>query len=263
MAYETIRYAVEAGVGTLTLNRPEVYNAFNDQMSAEVLQALRAAAKDPEVRVLVITGEGKAFCSGQDLGARNVADFEGELHLGESVRRRYMPIVQALRAMPKPVLAAVNGVAAGAGSALALACDLRIASTRASFVQAFVRIGAAPDSGTAYFLPRLVGAARAAELLFLGDKLEAEKAEAWGLVNAAVPPEAFPEVVAAWAKRLAEAPTFAVGLAKRAMAKGQELDLDGLMDFEADMQELAGRSSDYAEGVRAFTEKRPPAYTGR
>jgi 2-(1,2-epoxy-1,2-dihydrophenyl)acetyl-CoA isomerase len=260
--FSTIRYEVQEGVATVTFNRPEVFNAFNDTMSGEVLAALKQAAKDQAVRCVVITGSGKAFCAGQDLGSRNVADFDAELHLGDSVRERYNPIIRLIRALDKPVVAALNGVAAGAGCSMALACDLRLASTKASLIQAFVKIGAAPDSGASFFLPRLVGLGRASELLFLGDKLDAAEAERWGLVNRVAEPEAFPELVKTYTQRLAAAPTRAIALAKRALNKAMDSDLVSTLDHEAWMQELAGRSSDYREGVRAFTEKRAPVYTG-
>lgn len=262
-AFTTIRYDVAEGVATITFDRPEVFNAFNDTMSAEVLAALKQAAKDSTVRCIVITGAGKAFCAGQDLGSRNVADFAGTLHLGESVRERYNPIIRLIRALEKPVLCALNGVAAGAGCSIALACDLRVASSKASLVQAFVRIGAAPDSGASFFLPRLVGLGRATELLFLGDKLEAVEAERWGLVNRVAEPDAFPQLVAELAGRLAAAPTRAIALAKRALNKAMDEDLEATLTHEAHMQELAGRSADYREGVGAFLEKRPPHYVGR
>lgn len=263
MAYNTIRWEVANGVGTLTFDRQDVYNAFNDEMSEEVFAALKAAAKDEAVRCVVITGAGRAFCAGQDLNSRNVAGFDTELHLGDSVRDRYAPIVRLIRNMEKPVLAAVNGVAAGAGCSLALACDLRVASTKASFVQAFVRIGAAPDTGTSFFLPRLVGLGRATEMLFLGDKIDAETAERYGLANRVAEPEAFPQVVQELAERLAAGPTKAMALAKRALNVAMDNDLETLLGHEAHMQEIAGRSADYKEGVSAFTEKRPPVYTGK
>ncbi|MDB5098983.1 MAG: 2-(1,2-epoxy,2-dihydrophenyl)acetyl-CoA isomerase [Cyanobacteria bacterium RYN_339] len=262
MAYETIRWELENGVGTLTFNRPDVYNSFNDAMSDEVLAALKQAAKDPAVRCVVITGAGRAFCAGQDLNSRNVAGFDTELHLGDSVRDRYAPIVRAIRTMDKPVVAAVNGVAAGAGCSIALACDLRLASTKASFVQAFVRIGAAPDTGTSFFLPRLVGLGRAMELLFTGDKLDAETAEKYGLANRVADPDAFPGMVKEFTERLAQGPTKAMALAKKAVNRALACDLEELLDYEAHMQEIAGRSADYREGVSAFTEKRQPVYTG-
>lgn len=262
-AYTTIRYEVAEGVATLTLARPEVFNAFNDVMSGEVHAALKQAARDAAVRCVVITGEGKAFCAGQDLGSRTVADFDAALHLGESVRERYNPIIRLIRTMEKPVLCALNGVAAGAGCSIALACDMRVASTKASLVQAFVKIGAAPDSGASFFLPRLVGLGRATELLFLGDKLEAAEAERWGLVNRVAEPEALPQLVADLAARLAAAPTRAIALAKRALNKAMDEDLEATLSHEAHMQELAGRSEDYREGVSAFLEKRPPRYAGR
>lgn len=261
--FQTIRYEVAEGVGTITFDRQDVYNAFNDQMSAEVLEALKRAAKDAEVRCVVITGAGRAFCAGQDLGSRNVAGFDQELHLGDSVRQRYNPIIKLIRTMDKPVIAAVNGVAAGAGCSIALACDLRLASTKASLVQAFVRIGAAPDTGASFFLPRLVGLGRATELLFTGDKIDAADAERWGLVNRVAEPDAFPALVQEWAEKLAKGPTRAMALAKRALNKAMDSDLDQLLEWEAHMQELAGRSDDYREGVSAFTEKRLPVYTGK
>lgn len=262
MSYTAIKYELdEAGVATLTLDRPDVYNAFNDTMSVEVLDALTKASRDAAVRCVVITGAGRAFCAGQDLGSRNVAG-EGELHLGESVRDRYNPIIKIIRLMDKPVIAAVNGVAAGAGCSIALACDLRLASTKASFVQAFARIGAAPDTGASFFLPRLVGLGRATELLFTGDKLDAADAERWGLVNRTAEPDAFMGLVKEWSERLAQGPTRAMAFAKRAMNRAMESDLETVLEYEAHMQELAGRSADYREGVAAFTEKRLPVYTG-
>lgn len=263
MSYSTIRWERTGAVGTLTFDRQDVYNSFNDEMSDEVYKALLAAAKDPEVRCVVITGAGRAFCAGQDLNSRNVAGFDQELHLGDSVRDRYAPIVRLIRTMEKPVLAAVNGVAAGAGCSIALACDMRVASSKASFVQAFVRIGAAPDTGTSFFLPRLVGLGRATEMLFLGDKVDAETAFAYGLANRVAEPETFAQVVQELAERLANGPTKAMALAKRALNLALESDLDTLLGHEAHMQEIAGRSADYREGVSAFTEKRLPVYTGK
>ncbi len=260
--YQTIRWQVVDGVGTLMFDRPDVYNSFNDQMSAEVLACLKAAARNGMVRCVVITGAGRAFCAGQDLGSRTVAGFDEQLHLGDSVRDRYNPIVALIRNMEKPVIAAVNGVAAGAGCSLALACDLRLASTKASFVQAFVRIGAAPDTGTSFFLPRLIGLGRATELLFTGDKLDAETAERWGLVNKLAEPEVFPDMVQEYAKKLAVGPTKAMSLAKRALNRAMDVDLETLLAYEAHGQEIAGRTGDYREGVSAFTEKRLPVYTG-
>jgi 2-(1,2-epoxy-1,2-dihydrophenyl)acetyl-CoA isomerase len=262
LAYKTIHWKLTSAVGTLTFDRKDVYNSFNDQMSDEVFAALTAAAKDAAVRCVVITGAGRAFCAGQDLNSRNVSGFETPLHLGDSVRDRYAPIVRLIRTMDKPVLAAVNGVAAGAGCSIALACDLRVVSTKGSFVQAFVRIGAAPDTGTSFFLPRLVGLGRATEMLFLGDKIDAVTAERYGLANRVAEPEAFDEVVKELAERLANGPTKAMALAKRALNRAMESDLDTVLGHEAHMQEIAGRSEDYREGVSAFTEKRPPVYTG-
>ncbi len=261
--FTSIRYEVAENVGTITFDRQDVYNAFNDQMSAELLEALKRAARDAEVRCVVITGAGRAFCAGQDLGSRNVAGFDQALHLGDSVRDRYNPIIRLIRTMEKPVIAAVNGVAAGAGCSIALACDLRLASTKASFVQAFVRIGAAPDTGASFFLPRLIGLGRATELLFTGDKLDAADAERWGLVNRVAEPDAFPALVKEWGEKLAKGPTRAMALAKRALNKAMDEDLDTVLGWEAQMQELAGRSDDYREGVSAFTEKRLPVYTGQ
>lgn len=261
-AYQTIRYELADGVATITFDRQDVYNAFNDAMSGEVLDALKRCAKDPEVRCVVITGAGRAFCAGQDLGSRNVAGFDQELHLGDSVRERYNPIIKLIRTIDKPVIAALNGVAAGAGCSIALACDLRLASTKASMVQAFVRIGAAPDTGASFFLPRLVGLGRATELLFTGDKIDAADAERWGLVNRVAEPDAFPALVAEWGQKLAKGPTRAIALAKRALNRAMDEDLDTVLGYEAHMQELAGRSVDYREGVSAFTEKRLPVYTG-
>jgi 2-(1,2-epoxy-1,2-dihydrophenyl)acetyl-CoA isomerase len=259
MAYETILWDIKAGVGTLTLNRPEVYNSFNDAMSFEVQAALKEAGRDSGVRCVVLTGAGKAFCSGQDLGGR-YDNSDEVLHLGDSVRQRYNPIILALRGLNKPVIAAVNGVAAGAGCALALACDLRVASSKASFIQAFVRIGAAPDSGATFFLPRLVGLGRAAEMLYLGEKVGAEQACNWGLVNRVVEPDALMAYVEAMVLQLVAGPTAAIALAKRALNQALASDLETLLAYEAHMQEIAGQGAEFREGVAAFMEKRPAQF---
>lgn len=259
MSYNTIIYEKDNGVGTLTLNRPQSLNAFVPEMNREVLDALKDAERDKEVRCLVITGAGRAFCAGQDLKGRTP---EQKGSLGDSLREKYNPMIRQLRQMETIVIAAVNGVAAGAGCNLALACDLRVASEEAKFIQSFVRVGLAPDSGGSFILPRLVGLSKAMELLLLGDPLDAQEAQRIGLVAKVFPNSNFAKSTREIADRVARAPR-GIGLIKRAvnhaMLRQTEVDLE----YEAYLQEIAGRSTDYDEGVRAFLEKRNPVFTGK
>lgn len=259
MSYETILYEKKNGVATITLNRPQALNAFTPQMNGEFLDALKDAEQDGTVRCFVITGAGKAFSAGQDLKARTR---EQKGSLGESLRERYNPIILRLRRTEKIVLAAVNGVAAGAGCNLALACDLRIASEEARFIEAFIRVGLAPDCGGSFFLPRLVGLSKAMELLLLGETVEAGEALRIGLVARVVPAAELPEATREIAERLARGPR-SIGLIKRAVHRAFLSELETQLEYEACLQEIAGRSADYDEGVRAFLEKRPPVFQGK
>lgn len=262
--YEFLLYEVsEAHVLTLTLNRPESLNSFNDEMSFELQKALKEAEKSPEVRAIVLTGAGRGFSAGQDLKSRSVAANGTVPHLGESIRKRYSPIISKLRSMEKPVIAMVNGVAAGAGASLAFACDLRIVGSSAKFIQAFVKVGLIPDSGACWLLPRLVGFGRAMELAMLGDAITADTALQWGLVNKVVPDEQLRETTRMLAAQLAQGPTQAIGLIKRAMNKAMNVDLDEYLEYEAHLQEISGRTDDYKEGVSAFLEKRSPQFAGK
>ncbi|HEY3249324.1 MAG TPA: enoyl-CoA hydratase-related protein [bacterium] len=256
---ETILLDQRDGVLTITLNRPDVLNAFNDQMSTEMTDALRLAERDPTVRCVVITGAGRGFCSGQDLRDRAG---NTKFSFVESLRHRYNPIILKLRAIEKPVLAAVNGVAAGAGCSLALACDLRLASEKASFIEIFARVGLVPDSGSTYFLPRLIGLGRALELSFLADPISASDALRIGLVNWMVPETDLAARTDEIARRLAQGPTKGFGLIKRAMNRNLDADLASALDYEALMQEAAGRTDDHREGVDAFLEKRTANFEG-
>lgn len=256
---ETITTAQDGGVLTITLNRPDVLNAFNDQMSAEMQEALRQAERDDAVRCLVVTGAGRGFCSGQDL--RDRAD-NTAFSFVDSLRRRYNPIILKLRTIEKPVLAAVNGAAAGAGCSLALACDLRLASENASFIEVFSRVGLVPDSGSTYFLPRVLGLGKAFELSYLADPVSGKDALTLGLVNWVAPEADFPARTAEIARRLAEGPTKGFGLIKRALNHNLSVDLETALDYEAMLQEIAGRTSDHREGVSAFLEKRKAKFRG-
>jgi 2-(1,2-epoxy-1,2-dihydrophenyl)acetyl-CoA isomerase len=258
--FETVLMAFEDGVLTITLNRPDVLNAINEQLTADLAEATRLAERTPEVRCLVLTGAGRGFCSGQDLRDRAGA---GDASYGDSLRRRYNPIILRMRTMEKPVIAAVNGVAAGAGCNLALAADLRIASDRASFIEVFSRVGLIPDSGGTFTLPRLVGLAKAMELAYTGDSIDAAEALRLGLVNRMVPHDALAAASADLARRLAEGPTRGFGLTKRAFNYALNASLDAALEYEAHMQELAGRTADHREGVAAFLEKRRPRFEGR
>lgn len=263
MSYRTILFECAVGVARLTLNRPERLNSFNVQMHEEVRAALARVKEDQSCRVLILTGAGRGFCAGQDLSDRAVAPGGGATDLGESIEQRYKPLVLALRNLPLPIIAAVNGVAAGAGANLALACDLVIAARSASFVQSFAKLGLVPDSGGTWLLPRLVGRARAIGMAFLGDKLSAEQAEEWGLIWRSVADEEFPTVVGALAQRLAAAPTMGLARIKEAIYSSGERSLAAQLDIERDCQRELGYSRDYAEGVAAFMEKRTPNFTGR
>lgn len=256
--YETLLWRQDGGVATLTLNRPEVLNAFNDTMHAEFRAALERAAGDPAVRCLVITGAGRAFCGGQDL--RTFPDDPPPGSVTEFLENHYNREITLVRTMPKPVLAAVNGPAAGAGVSLALACDLRIASERAVFAEAFVRVGLVLDAGSSYFLPRLVGFGRALEMALTGDPVDARRALEWGLVNRVAPEAEFEAAVAAWAKQLAAGPTATIGLLKQQLNRAVDLDLDAALALEAELQEIAIRGAEHREGRRAFLEKRPPRF---
>ena len=259
MAFETILYEKQHGVATLTLNRPQALNAFVPQMNQEVLQALRDGERDAEIRCLMITGAGRAFCAGQDLKSRTP---EQKGSLGASLRERYNPMIRQIRQMETIVIAAVNGVAAGAGCNLALACDLRVASEEAKFIQSFVRVGLAPDSGGSFILPRLVGLSKALELLLLGDPIDAREAQRIGLVARVFPAAEFAASARLIAEQIARAPR-GIGLIKRAVNHANLGNLENDLEYEAQLQEIAGRSADYDEGVKAFLEKRTPVFAGK
>jgi len=262
--YNTLLYKVHDGIGTITLNRPEVFNAFNDELSYELIDALKQCAKDELVRVIIITGAGKAFCSGQDLKAVQAANISGEIRsLRDSIDKRYNPMIKAMRSMPKPIIGKINGVAAGAGCSLALACDYIMASTQASFIEVFINIGLVLDSGSSYFLPRLVGSVKAFELATLGSKITAEEAMHLGIINKVIAAEELDDAVNEIAIKYAAAPTKAIGLIKKMLNKSFHSDLDTMLEYEAYCQEIAGNSEDYKEGVSAFIEKRKPLFTGK
>jgi len=260
MAYETILTSDDNGVRTITLNRPDAFNAANDQLTDELQSELKAVGKDKSVRCVVLTGAGKSFCAGQDLKA--VMEREGPYDFAKRLRKGYNPIIERLYGMSIPTVASINGVAAGAGWSLALACDLRIASSKAVFVSAFSGIGLLPDSGMTWILPRLVGYGRALELAWLSEKVPAEQAHAMGLVHRVVEPDALAEETKALAGRLARSATRGLMLAKKALLAGYEQGLDEQLEYEAQLQRIAGRTRDYAEGVKAFNEKRQPEFTG-
>ncbi len=256
---ETVQLEVDAGVATVTLNRPDVLNAVNEQLSLELQEALKFAERDKTVRSVIVTGAGRGFCSGQDLRDRAGV---GEVSYGDSLRRRYNPVIQRLATMEKPVLAAVNGVAAGAGCSLALACDLRLASDKASFIEIFARVGLVPDSGSTYLLPRLVGLGKAFELAYLAEPVDAQEAWRIGLVNRVVPHDRLLAETAALARCLAAGPTKGYGLTKRGLRFGAHATLEEALTYEAYLQEIAGHTTDHREGVTAFLEKRTPRFTG-
>lgn len=252
------------GYALITLNRPDRLNAFNDELSFQLQDALKEAEKDKDVRALVLTGAGRGFCSGQDLQNRKFSDNSAARpSLSDSIRRRYNPIILKLRKMEKPIIAAVNGVAAGAGASLAFACDLRIVADTATFVQSFTKIGLVPDSGSTFVLPRLIGLTKAFELMITADKLDAKTAMELGLVNKLVPADQVLSEATTLAATLAKGPTKAFGLTKRAVNRAIFPDLEELLENEAYLQEIAGRTDDFQEGVNAFIEKRQPAYSGR
>ncbi len=259
VASQPVLEARHGAVLTLTLNRPQVLNAITDDLLDVLATSLRAAADDASVRAVVVTGAGRAFCSGQDLKA---AAADGDLDIGMHLREHYVPAIRAMRELEKPVVAAVNGPAAGAGFSLALAADFRVAARSATFVQAFVRIGLIPDAGSTYFLPRIVGPARAAELAMLGDAVDAQRALEIGLVNAVVADAELPAAAAELAARLAAAP-YSIGLIKRALNLSPGNDLAAQFQVEERLQSDAARSSDFVEGVTAFLEKRPARFSGR
>ncbi|SIT04155.1 2-(1,2-epoxy-1,2-dihydrophenyl)acetyl-CoA isomerase PaaG [Neptunomonas antarctica] len=263
MSYETIEFSISEGVAVLTLNRPESLNSFNAQMHTEVRSALKEVKKDSSVRCLLLTGNGRGFCAGQDLGDRNVAPGTAAPNLGESIEKNYSPMLRTIRSLEMPVICAVNGVAAGAGANIAFACDIVLAAKSASFIQAFCKIGLIPDCGGTWTLPRLVGPARAMALSLLGDKISAEQAEQWGMIWKSIENESLKTEAMAMAQHFASQPTKGLALIKRAIQASANNTFDEQLDLERDLQTLAGRTDDYREGVAAFIGKRKPAFKGQ
>jgi 2-(1,2-epoxy-1,2-dihydrophenyl)acetyl-CoA isomerase len=261
MNYQTILYKIKDRAARLTLNRPEKLNSFNQQMHEEVREAL-IKLKSESVRALLITGAGRGFCAGQDLAEHRIAAGNSGVDLGKTFEKYYAPLVRTLRSLPIPVVAGVNGVAAGAGANLAFACDLVIAAKSASFIQSFAKLGLIPDTGGTYFLPRLVGTARALGLAMFGDKVSAEQAAEWGLIWRCVDDVDFPTVINQIMTQLASAPTKGLAGIKQAIYASQTNTLDAQLDLERDLMRELGKSHDFQEGVAAFLEKRAPRFTG-
>lgn len=262
MDYQTILVNEQNGVGYLRFNRPKQLNSFNVQMHQEVAEVLKRWHSQDDIRCVVITGEGRGFCAGQDLGDRVVDPNAEAPDLGQSIEKFYNPLVKTLVNMPKPVICAVNGVAAGAGANLALACDIVIAAQSASFIQAFCRLGLVPDSGGTWFLPRVVGHARAMGLALLGDKVPAEQAKEYGMIWDVVADDELQQHVQNLAEKLATQPTFGLSLIKKAIHQSSTNTLEQQLLLERDLQRIAGRSDDYKEGVSAFMQKREPQFKG-
>ena len=261
--YQHVLVHVEEGVVTFTMNRPEVLNSFNDLMLEELTEAMETAASDDTIRCVVLTGAGRAFGAGQDLSGFPAVPDNGEAVKVSEHLKKYHRLVKSMRAMPKPVIGAVRGVAAGISCNIALACDLRIAADNARFIEAFARIGLVPDGGGAYFLPRLIGLGKAMEMCLLADEVSGPEAERLGLVNKCVPVDEFPGTVASYAKRLANGPTHGYGLIKQLLYKSMETDLQASFDLEGQLQDEAFTTVDHKEGVAAFLQKRPAKYIGK
>jgi 2-(1,2-epoxy-1,2-dihydrophenyl)acetyl-CoA isomerase len=259
-----LAYEKSDNIATITLNRPDVLNAVNERMGKELLDALRSAEREDDVHCLIITGSGRAFSAGED-----IQDLRGQYErgenpkLGERLLLKYNPIIRQIRRMEKPVIAAVNGVAAGAGAGIAYSCDIRVASENARFLQAFIKVGLAPDSGTSFFLPRLAGFSKAMELSLTGDELTSKDAERLGLVSKVVPAEQLMGTARELAAKLAQGPSKAIGLTKRALNKSISSDLETVLEYESYLQEIAGVTADHIEAVRAFFEKRKPVFKGK
>ncbi len=255
----TILKKLENGVLTLTLNRPTVFNSFNKEMALTLQDELKKAVLNDEVRAILLTGEGKAFCAGQDLAEATATDGPT---LQSIVKEHYNPIIELIRNIEKPVVAAVNGVAAGAGANIALACDITFAKESASFIQAFSKIGLIPDSGGTFFLPRIIGMQKATALMMTGDKVSANQAENMNLIYKSVADDSFDDVVNAFVQNLAKMPTKGLGLTKRALNASFSNDLSAQLAVEEELQTVAGTTHDFKEGVQAFLEKRAPNFKG-
>lgn len=260
MREPSILTTFDDGVALITLHRPDKLNAFNESMHGELTQVFDRIELDRAIRAVLITGAGRGFCAGQDLNDRSET---ANVDLGRTLDHLYNPLIRRIRRLERPVVCAVNGVAAGAGANIALACDIVLAARSASFVQAFVKLGLVPDCGGTFMLPRLAGPARAMGMAMLGEKVDAEQAVAWGLIWDVVDDEALMSEAERLAKHLAQQPTAGLGLIKRAINASMTHDLDQQLDLECDLQRRAGRTEDYQEGVRAFLEKRPPRFKGR
>ncbi|GAB1370859.1 2-(1,2-epoxy-1,2-dihydrophenyl)acetyl-CoA isomerase PaaG [Candidatus Kapaibacterium sp.] len=259
MDFKFIKFELEQDVCAITLNRPDVLNSFNTEMGLELQELLDHCATHSDIRAISITGEGRAFCAGQDLAEA----ISGKFEIEQIVRNTYNPIITKIRNIPKPVIAAVNGVAAGAGANIALSCDIVIASDNSSFIQSFSSIGLIPDSAGTYFLPRLVGIAKATTLTMLGEKISASEAENIGMIYKSVPKDEFERYVSELSVKLAKMPTYGLALTKKALNASFENSLDNQLNLEAELQKLAGESYDYKEGVNSFLEKRKPTFIGK
>jgi 2-(1,2-epoxy-1,2-dihydrophenyl)acetyl-CoA isomerase len=258
--YDFIKYTQNEGVATVTLNRPDVYNALNDEITYELQDVFKKIAKEDSVRVVVLTGEGKAFCAGQDLKA---AMGEEKRSFSDSLHKRYNPLIKLIRGLKKPIIGRINGVAAGAGCSIALACDLLVMADEAYLVEVFVNIGLVLDSGSSYFLPRVVGNTKAFELSTMGSKVGGQESVTLGIANKSVPLAELDGAVTVYTDYYSSAPTKSIGLIKQMLNKSGNANLNDMLEYEAYCQDIAGSSMDYKEGVNAFLEKRKAKFTGK